>query len=91
MSEQITSTSSSVQTGTSKKQLTYIEFLDTSPMTGFRWLLLFGLCLAQLLDGMARECRLAEWNLTGWLPADGNFKRVPDWQSLFPTCAIISG
>jgi putative MFS transporter len=31
--------------------MTYLEFLDNSPMTGFLWLLLFGLCLAQLLDG----------------------------------------
>lgn len=35
-----------------KVKLTYTEFLDQSPMTGFLWLLLCGLCLAQLLDGL---------------------------------------
>jgi putative MFS transporter len=32
--------------------MTYLEFLDNSPMTRFLWVLLFGLCLAQLLDGV---------------------------------------
>ncbi len=35
-----------------KTRMTYIEFLDQSPMTGFLWKLLIGLCLAQLLDGL---------------------------------------
>jgi putative MFS transporter len=35
-----------------KVRMTYTEFLDKSPMTPSLWLLLVGLCLAQLLDGM---------------------------------------
>jgi putative MFS transporter len=36
----------------SKLRMTYTEFLDNSPMTAFLWLLIIGMCLAQLLDGM---------------------------------------
>jgi putative MFS transporter len=32
--------------------MTYIEFLDNQPMTGFLWLLLCGVLLAEILDGM---------------------------------------
>jgi putative MFS transporter len=34
------------------KQVTYTEFLDNSPMTPFLWLLLTGVGLAQILDGI---------------------------------------
>ena len=34
------------------KRMTYIEFLDNSPMTPFLWLLLIGVALAQILDGI---------------------------------------
>ena len=32
--------------------MTYTEFLDNSPMTPFLWLLLIGVALAQILDGI---------------------------------------
>jgi len=32
--------------------MTYTEFLDNSPMIGFHWLFLIGVCLAQILDGL---------------------------------------
>src|ERR1035437_4673313 len=32
--------------------MTYLEFLDESPMTKWLWLLVCGMCLAQLLDGL---------------------------------------
>jgi putative MFS transporter len=51
VSEQISGVPSSVAS-IDKKRLTYIEFLDSSPMTRFLWFMLFGLCLAQLLDGI---------------------------------------
>lgn len=35
-----------------KVKMTYTEFLDNSPMTGFLYLLLFGVILASILDGM---------------------------------------
>jgi putative MFS transporter len=34
------------------KRMTYIEFLDNSPMTPFLWILLIGVALAQILDGI---------------------------------------
>ena len=52
MSEQIAGVRALHQSAGNKKQMTYTEFLDSSPMTKFLWLLLFGLCLAQLLDGI---------------------------------------
>jgi putative MFS transporter len=33
------------------KRVTYTEFLDNSPMTGFLWLVLVGCVVAQILDG----------------------------------------
>jgi putative MFS transporter len=36
----------------SRKQMTYIEFLDNSKMTTFLWMLLIGVALAQILDGI---------------------------------------
>jgi len=45
-----TTTSSGSAPG--KLRMTYTEFLDKSPMTGFLWLLLCGMSVAQLLDGM---------------------------------------
>ncbi|MGA3128474.1 MAG: MFS transporter [Candidatus Korobacteraceae bacterium] len=35
-----------------KARMTYTEFLDNSPMTKFLWLLVGGMSLAQLLDGL---------------------------------------
>jgi putative MFS transporter len=35
-----------------RRRLTYTEFLDTSPMTKFLWLLVSGVALAQILDGI---------------------------------------
>lgn len=37
------------------KTVTYTEFLDNSPMTGFLWLVLFGCVGAQVLDGFDFE------------------------------------
>ncbi|HLH69795.1 MAG TPA: MFS transporter [Candidatus Dormibacteraeota bacterium] len=34
------------------KTMTYTEFLDEAPMSGFLWLLLVGVLIAQILDGM---------------------------------------
>ena len=34
------------------KRMNYIEFLDNSPMTPFLWVLLIGVALAQILDGI---------------------------------------
>ncbi len=34
------------------QRMTYIEFLDNSPMTSFLWILLIGVALAQILDGI---------------------------------------
>jgi len=35
-----------------KTRMTYLEFLDGSPMTKYLWLLVCGMSLAQMLDGM---------------------------------------
>ncbi|MDE3074350.1 MAG: MFS transporter [Chloroflexota bacterium] len=35
-----------------KQRMTFTEFLDESPMTPFLWLMLLGVAMAQLLDGM---------------------------------------
>jgi len=37
---------------TGRERMTYIEFLDNSSMTPFLWLLLIGVALAQILDGI---------------------------------------
>ena len=37
--------------GVARATMTYTEFLDTSPMTRFLWLLVAGVALAQILDG----------------------------------------
>ena len=47
-----TKSDSGTSAAPSKLRMTYTEFLDKSPMTGFLWLLISGMCLAQLLDGM---------------------------------------
>jgi len=35
-----------------KKRMTYTEFLDNSPMSGFLWFIVIGVSLAQILDGV---------------------------------------
>jgi MFS transporter, putative metabolite:H+ symporter len=37
---------------TAKTRMSYTEFLDSSPMTSFLWLLVLGISFAQFLDGM---------------------------------------
>jgi MFS transporter, putative metabolite:H+ symporter len=36
--------------------MTYTEFLDNSPMTGFLWFVLLGCVVAQVLDGFDFQC-----------------------------------
>ena len=36
----------------STRKVTYTEFLDEAPMSGFLWSLIFGICFAQVLDGL---------------------------------------
>ena len=56
MSDRMIDTRIAGQTASVKVRMTYTEFLDESKMTGFLWFLLFGLSLAQLLDGMDYQC-----------------------------------
>ena len=52
MTVEPTAPASGTSATSGKLRMTYTEFLDKSPMTGFLWLLIIGMCLAQLLDGM---------------------------------------
>ncbi len=56
MRERTTETQFPGQAASARVRMTYTEFLDESKMTGFLWLLLFGMSLAQLLDGMDYQC-----------------------------------
>ena len=47
----------SVPSGTTgKTRMTYMEFLDNSPMSPFLWCVLLGCVLAQILDGFDFQC-----------------------------------
>ena len=84
MSEQTIGTRIPGNAASAKKRMTYTEFLDESKMTGFLWFMLFGLCLAQLLDGM--DFQSASFALPGIVK---EFKLNPAQAGVIPSVSNI--